>query len=367
MDTSELHYVNCDPEALWNEMHAAYIEAGGDVLYPGDEKEILLRAVQAISVAVLARVDNGLRQATRRYAQGEYLDLYGEEHHCPRIEATKAKATVEITFKATGNAQTIEAGTELTADGVVLYHLTEDIAQTGAAQTITTEIECSTAGAVGNGLTSGTQMQFIKTNDAIQSVYTTSAATGGQDREEQEAFRERIGEHGLTTNTAGPSGPYEAMAEAVSTLILDAKAFNDDDGEVGIYLILASGASSALILQAVEDALSPQDVRPLTDSVQAHLATEVSYTLHPTIYYPSSMNLADAITAAIADYKDWQDHTIGRAFNPDKLTAALFQLGVTRVQYASSDGISGAGAVYTEIAARSHCVGTITPEVVVDE
>lgn len=366
MDTSELHYVNCDPEAIWDKMQETYIAEGGDVLYPGDEKEILLRAVQAISVAILACVDNGLRQSTRRYSQGEFLDLYGEEHHCPRIEATKAKATVEITFEATGVAKTIPAQTELTADGVFLYHLTEDVTQTGAAQTVQAEIECSTAGAVGNGLTSGTQMQFIQSEDAVLSIYTTTAATGGQDREEQEAFRERIGEHGVVTNVAGPSGPYEAMAEAVSSLILDAKALNDDEGDVGIYLILASGASSSAIIQAVEDALSPRDKRPLNDHVEVHLATEVAYTLHPTIYYPSSENLADAITATIAEYKDWQDHTIGRAFNPDKLTAALFQLGVTRVQYASSDGISGAGAVYTEIAQRSHCVGTITPEVVID-
>ena len=46
----ELHYVTYDPEELWQAMVTAYIGAGGDLLYPGDEKEMLLRGVQAALV-----------------------------------------------------------------------------------------------------------------------------------------------------------------------------------------------------------------------------------------------------------------------------------------------------------------------------
>lgn len=366
MDNTETHYVTYDAEELWDEIQTTHIQCGGDILYPGDEKEILLRAVQAMAISVMAKCDAGMRQDTRQYAQGEKLDIYGDKRNCRRIEATAATATVEIVFKANGYAQTIEAGTELTADGVVLYHLTEDIEQTGAAQTIITTIECSEAGTVGNGLVNNTQMQFIQTNDAILSVYTTSTATGGQDEEDDEDYRERIGVQGLTTVTTGPEDQYEAAAEAVSSLILDARAINDGAGIVGIYLILDSGASSATMIQAVTDALTPKNVRPLNDNVQVHLASETAYTLHVNVWYPAGLNIGDAITEAIAEYKRWQENTIGRAFNPSKLTAALFQLGATRVEYADSDGIGGAGARYTEIAERAHCVGTITPNVVVE-
>ena len=121
MDSTELHFINYDPEVLWNRIHDTYIDKGGDILYPGNEKEILLRAVEAIGVAIFAKVDNALRQATRKYSVREYLDLYGEEHDCPRIEAKAAKAAVRITFVPSGVALTIAAGTELTADGVVLH------------------------------------------------------------------------------------------------------------------------------------------------------------------------------------------------------------------------------------------------------
>lgn len=366
MDNTETHYVTYDAEELWDEIQDAHIESGGDILYPGDEKEILLRTVQAIAISIMAKCDSAMRMDTRQYAQEEYLDIYGDKRNCPRNEAKAATATVEIVFKANGYAQTIPAGTELTADGVVLYHLTEDITQTGAAQTVTTTIECSKAGTLGNGLANNTQMQFIQTNDAILSVYTTSAATGGQDVEEQEVYRERIGTQGLTSVTTGPSDQYEAAAEAVSTLILDAKALNDGAGNVGIYLILENDADSAALIQSVLEALTPKSVRPLNDHVEVNLAGEAAYTLHVSVWYPSGLNIEDQITEAIAEYKDWQENTVGRAFNPGKLTAALYQLGATRVEYADDDGINGAGAKYTEIAERKHCVGTITPNLVVE-
>lgn len=39
MDTTQTHYLTFDPEAIYREMLETYIENGGDILYPGDEKE----------------------------------------------------------------------------------------------------------------------------------------------------------------------------------------------------------------------------------------------------------------------------------------------------------------------------------------
>ena len=44
----EIHYLSFDPEKLFEEMHRAYLEAGGEALYPGDEKDMLLRSCQAV-------------------------------------------------------------------------------------------------------------------------------------------------------------------------------------------------------------------------------------------------------------------------------------------------------------------------------
>ena len=203
MDNTEIHYLSYDPEEIWAAMMEAYVDAGGDILYPGDEKEMLLRGVQSIVTQCFAGIDSALRMATLRYAVGDYLDIYGEGRSCLRIEAAAAEATVEITFAATGQAKTIPAGTALTADGEQIYLLLADIEQTGQAQTVRAQVQCSEAGSLGNALTAGTTMQFTVQRAGVSSVQCVVSASGGRDAEDDDTYRERIRTYGLTAVTTG--------------------------------------------------------------------------------------------------------------------------------------------------------------------
>lgn len=339
----------------------AYVEAGGDILYPGDEKEMLLRSVLADIVQVFAGVDNALRMQTLRYAVGEYLDILGELRNCSRIEATAATTTVSITVNATGESDTLPAGTAMTADGELFFLLEDDLVLSGYAQTLTASVVADRAGSAGNGLLAGTQMQLVNANASVASIVAAQDASGGNDAEDDDTYRERIREYGLSSVSAGPSMQYEATAESVSSEILDAKALNIGAGQVGVYLILASDTGVAALIQAVEDALSDKTVRPLTDSVSVYQATDIPYTLNVEYICDDSSATTAAIEEAAADYQSWQDHTIGRAFNPDRLMAALYQAGATRVIWGAGSAFDGDDPVeYTEIADNARCKGTIT-------
>ena len=365
MDNTEIHYISYDPETIWLKMMDAYIQAGGDVLYSGDEKEILLRGVQQAVVQMFAEVDNALRMATRRYAVRDYLDLYGESHFCERIESVAAEAAAEITFAAGIDDAVIPAGTALTQDGVLFWELKEDTGPTGTgAETVTAAIVCRTPGSAGNSLQAGAQMQFLGQWPRVESVQCAAAAAGGTDREEDEAYRERIGNWGLANVTTGPSERYEAEAMAVSADIVNAKAVNDGAGEVGVYLIFAEGAQKEALIAEVADRLSAEDTRPLTDHVTVAEADEVAYTIGVTVYYSERTKLTAPVSETVAQYRAWQENTVGRAFNPDKLTALLYQSGVERVVYAEGSGIDGS-MDYQAIDDDEHCAGTVTPTVVI--
>ena len=357
---NEIHYLAYDPEELWKEMIVAYVEAGGDILYPGDEKEMLLRGVQAIVTQVFAGVDAALRMDTLRYAVGEYLDIYGEKRNCIRIPAEAATCTVEIKFRASGTAKTLAAGTALTADGEHLYLLTEAVDQTGYEQTINAEVICRETGGLGNGLLAETQMQFIVPNPAVLSVYAIRDASGGQDEEDDDTYRERIRTFGLINTTTGPQVQYESAAMNVTSEILDARALNLGDGVVGVYLLLASDTGAAAILDSVNAALNAQNVRPLTDRVQVHRATKMPYALKVQYAQEAGSNITTAIAEAVDEYQKWQDETIGRAFNPDKLMAMLYQAGAIRVVWGDGSHFNDGAVEYTPIAENAHCLGTIT-------
>ena len=360
MDNTELHYITYDPDAIWEKMMENYNDAGGDTLYPGDEKEMLLRSVLADIVQAFAGVDNALRMMTLRYAVGEYLDMIGELRSCPRIQAKAARAAVTITTIGNGITGTIPAGTAMTADGEVYYLLAEDFPLTGYQQTATVEVIADRTGIAGNGLQSGTDMELSSKNLSILSIVSASDATGGQEAEADDVYRERIRTHLITSVTTGPARQYEAAAMAVSSVILDAKA-TGGSGEVDIFLILSDQTGAAALLDAVEEALNAEDVRPLTDTVTVSQATDITYTL--TVKYKSDGSSATnaALSEAVAEYQDWQDNKIGRAFDPNRLMAMLYQAGCTRVIWDTGSEFGDGGSIeYTEISIDERCKGTIT-------
>ena len=361
MDNTELHYIQCDPEKIWNDMILEYVNAGGDILYPGDEKEMLLRSVQADIIQVLMGVDNALRMMTLQEATGKYLDILGENRNCNRIEASAATATVSIQTNITGKNQVLSAGTAMTGDGEVYYLLTEDVTLTGYQQDITAQIIADRTGSIGNGLSSGTELSLAIANESINKIIVTAGASGGNEEEEDEPYRKRIRDYGLVSVTTGPEQQYEAAAEDVSSYIVDAKALNIGPGKVGIYLILSAGTGKDLILQAVQKKLSNKDTRPLTDQVTVSEAEAVPYTLVVHYLCDNSGSTVKAITQALESYQAWQDNTIGRPFNPDRLMAAMYQAGATRVIWGAECRFDGSSNItYTEIQENKHCKGKIT-------
>jgi phage-related baseplate assembly protein len=366
MDSSEVHYLTYDPEKIWETMILNYVEAGGDILYPGDEKEMLLRSVQADIVQIFAGVDNALRMQTLRYAQGEYLDILGELRGCERIDASAATATVTITTNATGKADVIEAGTAMTGDGELYYLLQEDLELTGYQQTVTVGIVAERTGSAGNGLRAGKEMTLAVTNSGVSKIVVATDAAGGNEEEEDDAYRTRIREYGLASITTGPEQQYEAVAEDTSSDIIDAKALNLGAGKVGVYIILQdSSGSPDTVARDVLNALSATNIRPLTDEVAVYRATDVPYTLNVKYSADNSSATSTAIAKAVKEYQEWQDNTIGRAFNPDRLMAALYQAGATRVFWGIGSVFRDAGEVtYTEIEANERCKGTITLETI---
>ena len=364
MDNTELHYIAYDPDEMMKAMMLAYTDAGGDLLYPGDEKEMLLRAMQQIMVQAFAGVDNALRMDTLRYAVRDYLDVYGEKRGCYRIGAQAAAATVEITMIPTGTISTIPAGTAMTVDGTVLYQTMEEHEIDGGDQVITATIMCAEEGSVGNGLVAGTQLQTLVPIDGLANIVCTVGAAGGQDKEEDEHYRNRIRTYGLTSITTGARQQYEAAAKGVSSQIIDARALNLGGGQVGVYILAEEDADMAAILQAVEQTLSGETTRPLTDQVSVAAATAIEYTLVAECSHDGSSRTQAAIAEAVEEYKAWQEETIGRAFNPDMLSSLLYRAGATRVQWGEGSEFDGGTVEYTTISPNKYCSGTISVEMI---
>ena len=362
MADSELHYVTYDPDAIWDAMTDAYIEAGGDVLYGGDEKEILLRAVQEMFITAFAGVDNAMRMQTVRYAQGDYLKLLGEERGCTYLDATYAVGKLTLEFTAGYSGFTLEKGTTFTPDGTRFYALDSDVIYSGDALTVETTITCTQAGAAGNGVTAGTAMEAVQSYAAISAAYTSSATAHGTDAEDMEVYRERIRQAPYLSVTTGPAKQYRAHALAVSSDISDVVAERGNAGVVNVYLALNDTAVASDVIADVKEALSAEDIRPLTDTVNVQEADVLSYAIYAEYKLPTgSLTVnADTMQAAANEYKEWQESTIGRAFDPYQLIAELYRAGAERVIILNTSTVADNAFGYVAVNSHTRPRGTIT-------
>ena len=104
-----MNYINLDFDTLYGEALALYRQNGGDVLFPGDEKEMLLRTVLGVLQQERASLNAAIAQGTIRSAQGEYLDILGENAGVARQSETHATGTAQI-HRAAGHNRPDDCG-----------------------------------------------------------------------------------------------------------------------------------------------------------------------------------------------------------------------------------------------------------------
>ena len=388
---ADVHYLSCDPDKMWEEMMIVYAAAGGDVLFPGDEKYILLRSVQQMLMAAYAAHDNAARMRTLRYAVGEYLDLIGEGMRLPRVEAQAATTTLAVTVRAAGNTVAVAAGTQYSYNGMLIFETAEESARAsvpGEEVTFTIPARCTTEGIAGNGVPAGTLLQAMNPTALVMRVEVTAESAGGTERETDEEYRERMQESSYIDTTTGPASQYRAQALAVSAEIIDASAVADSEyGEDGTGTAYGLAAGQVLVsllfdeameesdklalMEEVRLALSAQEARPLTDVVIVREAERVPFAL--TVRYAVDRERAGAlvshteIVAAAQEYTAWQCAQMGRAFDPYRLISLLYSAGCARVDIAAESTVAGGAVAYKAILPTQAMHGTVKMEEIGNE
>lgn len=152
-------------------------------------------------------------------------------------------------------------------------------------------------------------------------------------------FRRRILLSLQGLSTAGPEGAYIYHALSAAGGVLDASATSPNPGEVVVTVLARDGDGTASneLLTTVDNAVSAEDVRPLTDYVIVQSAEILSYAIAATLYfYPgpdSQVVLAEA--EQMAQRYANEQHRLGKDITLSGLYAALHRPGVQRVEMTS--------------------------------
>lgn len=318
----------------------AYEAIAKATLQPGDPVRLFLE-----SLAYVISVQNGLidlagKQNLLAYARGGHLDHLGAPMGVVRIQPQPARTTVRFGLdEALAFDVPIPAGTRVTTQsGGIMFATLNDAVIPAGELGVKAAVKATEAGAAGNGLVPGQICRLVDPIPYVTSVENVDTTLSGCDEETDERFRERIRMAPESFSVAGPDKAYEARVKSVSGNITAVSVTSPTPGVVDIRFVLTDGElPDEAMIEEVENALTPKDVRPLTDKVLVGPPDTVDYALSGKWFLSSSdttllASITKAVDAAVEGYRLWQRSKPGRDINPDELVARIRNAGAKRVE-----------------------------------
>ena len=312
-------------------------------------KEVTLGAADPMRIALYAvaldlyqteqYVDRAGKQDLLKYSYGEFLDGLAANRSVSRKEATAARTTVRFTASETKDyALAIPAGIRVT-NGDGIYFTTVEYAEIAPGdEYVDVEAVCTAEGTEGNNFLPGQVDILVDPLPYIQSVANVTTSEGGAARESDESLAERVYLAPSGYSTAGPSDAYVYWANTFNAGIGSVVPVSPEPGKVDVYVLMTDGSMPGEeLLQELQDYLTEERIRPMTDLVTVKKPEAVEFSIDLT-YYINRSDQAKAVTIqenvkkAVAEYTTWQTSEIGRDINPDELVQRIKAAGAKRVE-----------------------------------
>lgn len=176
---------------------------------------------------------------------------------------------------------------------------------------------------------------------AVEGDLDNAAANNGVERlpgesDAQLRRRAQMAFEGLTT--AGSKGSYIFHALSADARVLDAMPITPTGGTVRVVVLSAEGDGSASheLLELVSAALTPDDVRPMSETVEVVSAEVLSFTVDAQIYAYPGPTQANVLERALASLNAYlaSCRKLGYDVSLTGRAAALHVQGVQRVVFA---------------------------------
>lgn len=336
-----ISFLTTDPSEIESAIITQYERLSGRALAAGDPVRLFLLSIAAEIIQLRTDVNIAARQNLLSYAQGEHLDALGVYMSTDRLSDSRAVTTIRFTLsEALGNDYTIPAGFEVT-NGVVTFTTDDEIIIRAGDMTGDVTAQCTEAGKAGNDYLPGQISTIVTPMTFLAKAENITITAGGADKEDDPEYADRIRLAPNSFSVAGPRKAYEYHAYSVSAAILDVSVTSPSPGEVKVYPLLTGGTlPTEDVLEQVEDYLTGEEIRPLTDYVEVLAPTAVEYAINVDYWIVSedktkSETIRAAVDKAVEEYRLWQQSKIGRDILPARLVHNVIAAGAARIDAAT--------------------------------
>lgn len=338
----DVEFITKDAGEIFDELVTSWEKEMGRSLGPADPIRLMLGWESVIDAQQYANINISAKRNVPRYAKGDYLDSIGENYYygLTRLEASPARTTVRFTLSQESTSNTvIPVGTQVTKDGNVFFETAETVEIPAGELFADVKAVCTQAGIIGNGFSVGSISVCVDRDNVknLLSVTNLTISEGGSARETDEAFYQRMRESLSAYSTAGSIQAYIYHTKSASALVGGVKVTSPTPGYVVIYFTRTDGElPGAELIAQVQEYLSADTVRPLTDHLTVSAPEAVNFDIEITWYREKDCGLTQEelearVENALTEYISWQTTEIGRDINPSKLIYYLMESGIKRV------------------------------------
>lgn len=300
-----------------NAFKADYESRSGKKLFPAQPESLVFDSCGYLLYLHKIMMQGAVVQNLVAFATAPILDYLADLVGVTRLAPAPSKCTIRFVLVNGHAAVTIPAGTRVaSSDGLSVFATLQDWPVPINVNTWDADVECQTAGIVGNNYAIGLISKIIDPQSYISSASNLGVTAAGADQETDDQLRTRIKLASNSFSTCGPSDAYIYFAKTANTAIVDVKITNTVPGTVNIYpLISPAGTTPTPILQQVLTICSDKKVRPICDTVVVISPDVVSYILTILIVRytnsPSDTDVINLVKAAVLDYAHNQSKKLG--------------------------------------------------------
>lgn len=313
----EPNFIERDPDVITKEWITAYEEKSGKVLQPAQIERLMVDVGAYRETVLRMKIQETAKQNLLSYAPLEILEHIGEPLGVSKLLANCSTTVLkfyvdeplDFDFK-------IESGCEVeTKDGLFIFQTTETVTLKAGETSVSTAAICETPGSASNNYTLGAINNLITPLSYISTVENTTVTAGGADDEEANSLRERIRQAPEKFSNAGSRGAYRYHTLSAHQSVIDVAITSPSAGVVNVYLLTKDGIPSDEIIKTVQNYLSDDKIRPLTDYVQVFASEKIEFSIKANIFLymdADSQSVIKTIDSKMKEYKASLSEKLGK-------------------------------------------------------
>lgn len=304
----EPNFIDRNPETITNEWIKLYEEKSGKTLQPAQIERLMVDVGAYRETVLRMAIQETAKQNLLSYASLDNLEHIGEPLDVKKLLASSSVTTLQFSVDLPLDFNfTIQSGVEVeTKDGLFVFQTHEPVVLVAGETSVTVKATCETSGIASNNYSIGSINNLITPLSYISKVENITISDGGADDEDADSLRERIRQAPEKFSNAGSRGAYRYHTLSAHQSITDVAITSPSAGIVAIYLLTKDGNPTEEIIKIVQNYLSDDKIRPLTDCVKVYSSEKVDFEIKAKIYLYKDSDAASVMKTIEAKMKEYK-------------------------------------------------------------